>query len=68
MPSNPKPKADEVENEARDRGGETEEERKRRKQRKRSGERGRKKLRGRPKPERAGRRKEVAAVRRNLER
>ena len=60
MPSNPKPKADEVENEAGHRGGETEEERK--------GRPGRKKLRGRPEPEREGRRKEVAAVRRNLER
>ena len=62
MPSNPKPKADEAENEAGNRGGETEEERKRLKGR------GRKKLRGRPEPEREGRRKEVAAVRRNLER
>ena len=62
MPSNLKPKADEVENEAGDRGGEAEESQNRRKRR------GRKKLRGRPEPEREGRRKEVAAVRRNLER
>ena len=68
MPSNLKPKADDGENEAGNCGGEPEEERKRRKRRKRSGERGRKKLRGRPEPEREGRRKEVAAVRRNLER
>ena len=60
MPSNLKPKADEAENEAGDRGGEAEE--------KRKGKPGRKKLRGRPEPEREGRRKEVAAVRRNLER
>ena len=60
MPSNLKPKADEAENEARKCGGEAEEERK--------GKPGRKKLRGRPEPEREGRRKEVAAVRRNLER
>ena len=44
MPSNLKPKADEVENEAGDRGGEAEEKRKR------------KKLRGRPEPEREGKR------------
>ena len=50
MPSNPKPKADEAENEARDRGGETEEGPNRRKRR--SG----KKLRGRPEPEREGKR------------
>ena len=50
MPSNLKPKADEVENEARKCGGETEEERKRLKGR------GRKKLRGRPEPEREGKR------------
>ena len=62
MPSSPKPKADEVENEARKCGGETEERRNRRKRR------GSRKLRGRPEPEREGRRKEVAAVRRNLER
>ena len=48
MPSNPKPKADEAENEAGNRGGETEEERK--------GKPGRKKLRGRPEPEREGKR------------
>ena len=51
-----------MENEAGDRGGEAEESQNRRKRR------GRKKLRGRPEPEREGRRKEVAAVRRNLER
>ena len=60
MPNSPKPKADEVENEAGNRGSEPKEERK--------GKPGRKKLRGRPEPEREGRRKEVAAVRRNLER
>ena len=54
MPSNLKPKADEAENEVGNHGGEAEEKRKRRKQRKRSGERGRKKLRGRPEPEREG--------------
>ena len=62
MPSNLKPKADEVENEAGNRGGEPKEERTWRQRR------GRRKLRGRPEPEREGRRKEVAAVRRNLER
>ena len=50
MPSNPKPKADEAENEAGNRGGETEERLNRRKRR------GRKKLRGRPEPEREGKR------------
>ena len=50
MPSNPKPKADEAENEARNRGGETEERPNRRKRR--SG----RKLRGRPDPEREGKR------------
>ena len=52
MPSNPKPKADEVENEAGDRGGEAEERPGRRKRRN-----GRK-LRGRPEPEREGKRRE----------
>ena len=60
MPSNPKPKVDEAENEAGNRGGETEE--------KRKGRPGRKKLRGRPEPEREGRRKVAATVRRDLER
>ena len=50
MPSNLKPKADEVENEARKCGGEAEERQNRRKRR------GRKKLRGRPEPEREGKR------------
>ena len=49
MPSNPKPKADEAENEARKCGGETEE--------KQKGKPGRKKLRGRPEPEREGKRR-----------
>ena len=62
MPSNLKPKVDEVENEAGNRGSEAEERQNRRKRR------GRRKLRGRPEPERDGRRKDVAAVRRNLER
>ena len=52
MPSNPKPKADEVENEARNRGGEAEERPNRRKRR--SGT----KLRGRPESERKGKRRE----------
>ena len=50
MPNSPKPKADEVENEAGNRGGETEERLNRRKRRER------KKLRGRPEPEREGKR------------
>ena len=52
MPSNPKPKADEAENEAGDRGGEAEERPDRRTRRN-----GRK-LRGRPEPEREGKRRE----------
>ena len=51
MPSSPKPKADEVENEAGNRGGETEDRRNRRKRR------GRKKLRGRSEPEREDKRR-----------
>ena len=49
MPSNLKPKADEAENEAGNCGGEAEE--------KRKGKPGRKKLRGRPEPEREGKRR-----------
>ena len=52
MPSNLKPKADDGENEARNRGGETEGRPNRRKRR--SG----KKLRGRPESERKGKRRE----------
>ena len=50
MPGNLKPKADEAENEAGNCGGEAEERRKRPKGS------GRKKLRGRPEPEREGKR------------
>ena len=60
MPSNLKPKADEGSGRRKPEanGGKAEPEE----------TKGRRKLRGRPEPEREGRRKEVAAVRRNLER
>ena len=60
MPSNLKPKADEGNGSgnAEENGGKAEPEE----------TKGSRKLRGRPKPERVGRRKEEATVRRNLER